>query len=103
MAVFVGKKKEEGGIVMQSWQSVVLMVTADDYYVQVAGVVLGLSESLPAAGILRMSIRWKGKVYCSFCKDTQWSVVVHSAYKTFQICALNVGNIVWSRLYVYVA
>lgn len=48
---------------MQSWQSVVVMVTADDYYVQVAGVVLGLSESLPAAGILRMSIRWKGKVY----------------------------------------
>lgn len=62
VAVFV-KKKEGGGIVMQSWQSVVVMVTADDYYVQVAGVVLGLSESLPAAGILRMSIRWKGKVY----------------------------------------
>lgn len=62
MAVFV-KKKEGGGIVMPSWQSVVVMVTADDYYVQVAGVVLGLSESLPAAGILRMSIRWNGKVY----------------------------------------
>lgn len=63
MVVFVNKKKEAGGIVLQSWQSMVVIVTADDYYVQVAGVVLGLFESLPAAGILRMSIRWKGKVY----------------------------------------
>lgn len=40
---------------MRPWQSVV--VAADDYYVQVARVMVGRDESHTAAGILRMSIR----------------------------------------------
>lgn len=47
---------------MRCRQSVLVMVAADGYYVQVARVAPGLTESLPAAGILRMSIREKGNV-----------------------------------------
>lgn len=53
---------------MRCRQSDLVMVAADGYYVQVARVALGLTESLPAAGILRMSIRGKESVFAGFTR-----------------------------------
>ena len=62
-----------------------MVVAADDYYVQVARVMVGRDESHTAAGILRMSIRegggggWGDRV-CVFTadKDAKNTVVARS-------------------------